>query len=293
MSLETIGLTVGATLCWALTWVLMKLGVDRMNWVGFGFLRPWIGLLFIVPFALLTNSLTFASPVLILIALGGSLLNTFVGTALFYYALAHGSLHESTILSNTNPFWGVVSSVLVLGEPARWFTFGAGGLVIGGAYFLVRRGRGEANADGRRILARLAALGAGVLWGFTAAVPSKYCLAHGMSPIEYHFLFTCGATVWWTVAALPGLRAGRIRFTARTFWLVFASSFFGLFLSWILWLTALQRVEASALSPLWGLALLFTVLFGVVILGERLTKRVLVGGALVLAGVTLVSLLAG
>ena len=104
MDLVTIALAVGATLSWSLTWVLMKLGVDRMNWVGFGFLRPWMGLLCVVPFALLTRSLSFDSPRLILIAAGGSLLNTFAGTGLFYYALAHGSLHESTILSNTSPF---------------------------------------------------------------------------------------------------------------------------------------------------------------------------------------------
>ncbi len=269
----------------------MKLGLDRMTWIGFGFLRPWMGLLFIVPFAFATRGFTFGAPILIPIAIGGSLLNAFFGNVLFFYALTHGSLHESTILSNTNPFWGVVSSVLVLGEPAKIITFGAGGLVIGGAYFLVRR-TSEDAAERRSMLPRLAALGAGMLWGFTTAVPTKYCLDHGMSPIGYQFLFTCGAAVWWTLAALPALRARRIRFTRRGLLIVLASSFFGLFASWVLWLTALQRVEASTLSPMWGLSLLFTVLLSVVFLRERLTRRILVGGALVLAGVTLVSLLA-
>jgi len=270
----------------------MKLGVDRLTWIGFGFLRPWIGLLFIVPFAFATRGFVFGAPILTLIAIGGSLLNAFLGNVLFFYALSHGSLHESTILSNTNPFWGVVSSVLVLGEPARLVTFGAGGLVIGGAYFLVRRTRQDATAGRRSVLPRLAALGAGMLWGFTSAVPTKYCLDHGMSPIGYQFLFTCGAAVWWTLAAIPALRGKRIKFTRRALLIVAASSFFGLFASWVLWLTALQRVDASTLSPMWGLSLLFTVLLSVLLLRERLTKRILIGGALVLAGVTLVSLLA-
>ena len=185
-----------------------------------------------------------------------------------------------------------MSSVLVLGEAAQPTTFGAGALVIGGAYFLVRcRGDGERRPRSR-LLARLAALGAGMLWGFTAAVPTKYCIEHGMSPIEYQFLFLCASVFWWTLAAMPQLRKRRIRFSPKDLGITFATAFFGLFTAWVFWLSALQRTEASVLSPLFGLALLFTVLLGAVFLRERLTKKVLIGGGLVLAGVTLVSILA-
>ena len=51
----------------------------------------------------------------------------------------------------------------------------------------------------------------------------------------------------------------------------------------------MERASASALSPLVGLILLFATVIGRIFLRERLTGRTLVGGVLVLAGVTLVS----
>lgn len=290
MDLVAITLAVGATLCWGLTWLLMKSGVDRMSWIGFGFLRPWMGLPFIVLFAWLTDGFVFGASRLVLVGLAGGLLNALFGTAFFYYALSHGSMHESNILANTGPFWGVVSAILFLGEPARLVTFGAGALVIGGTYFLVRRRKGEHRS--RNLRALLSALAAGVLWGFSGAVPAKYCMDLGMSPIAYQLLFTGSAAVAWTLVALPGLRRNRLRFTRQTLGIALLSSFFGLFAGWVLWLMALQRATASSLSPLSSLTLFFAVLLGAVFLREPITRRIVVGGTLVVAGVTLVSILA-
>jgi drug/metabolite transporter (DMT)-like permease len=283
-------LAVGATLNWAVTWLLMKVGVDRMSWVGFGFLRPWMGLPFILLFAWATGGFTFGSPLLVLVGLGSGLLNAVFGTSLFYYAHSHGTLHETNILANTSPFWGVVSAILFLGEPARLVTFGAGVLVIAGTIFLVRNRSGE--RERRNLRASLAALGAGVLWGFSIAVPTKFCMDGGMSPIAYQLLFTCSAAGGWSVVAAPSLWRRRLRFDRRSLWIAFVSAFTGLFAGWVLWLVALQRIDASALSPLNSLTLLFAVILGVVVLRERITRRIVIGGALIAAGVTLVSLFA-
>jgi len=282
-------LAIGATLSWAITWALMKAGVDRMSWIGFGFLRPWMGLPFILLYAWATGGFTFVSPTLILVALGGGFLNAFLGTALFYYALHHGSMHETNILANTNPFWGVVSAIVVLSEPATLITFGAGALVLAGTVFLVRRRRGGNHA--RSLPALLAALGAGIVWGFSTAVPTKFCMSQGMNQITYQFLFTASGAVCWTLAALPGLARRRLTFTRKGAWIAFVSAFFGLFVGWVLWLMAVQQVSASGLSPLVGLTLLFATVLGVVFLRQPLTRRMTVGGLLILAGVTLVSIL--
>lgn len=261
-----------------------------MSWVGFGFLRPWMGLPFIVLYAWLSNGFVFGSPLLVLVGLGGGLLNAFLGTALYYYALSHGSMHETNILANTSPFWGVVGAILLLGEPARLVIFGAGALVLGGTYFLVRR-RNEERQD-RSLRALLAALAAGVLWGVSTAVPTKFCMDRGMSPIAYQLLFTCSAAFGWTLAVLPALCRRRMTFSRRGVWIAFLSAFFGLFAGWVLWLAALQRASASALSPLAGLTLFFAVLLGGLFLREPITRRIAVGATLVVAGVTLVSVLA-
>ena len=52
----------------------------------------------------------------------------------------------------------------------------------------------------------------------------------------------------------------------------------------------LQRYEVSKISPYTLLSPLFTVIFGVVLLGEDLTWRIVIGGAITLAGVLIISL---
>jgi len=284
-------LGIAATFVWGLTWMLMKAGVDRMNRIAFGFVRPLMALPFILLFAWATDGLDFVSPVATLVALAGGALNAFVGTALFYYALHHGSMHETNILANTNPFWGVVSAILFLGEPATLPIFGAGLLVIAGTVFLVRTREGHRHA--RTLSALAAALGAGIVWAFSSTVPTKFCVTQGMSPITYLFLFTVSGAFCWTLAALPRLVRRTLTFTCKGLWIAFTSSLLGIIVGWILWLMALERVNASTLSPLVGLTLLFATVLGVIFLKQRLTGKMAIGGALILAGVTLVSVFAG
>lgn len=281
-------LALGSAVAWAVTSVLMKLGVTSMTRIGFAAVRPWLGLIFVLPYALLVATLDFGSPLLVVVALGGSFLNAVLGTALFYYAITHAPLHRASILSNTGPFWGVLSSVLVLGEPARLVAFVAALLIVGGTYFLIERKKdGE---DTPNVLPLLAALGAGVLWGFTAAVPAKYCLDQGMNPMAYHVLFTSGAAVIWGVVILPRLVQRTVKLTRRGILIALVSAFFGYFVGWILWLNALDLAPASLLSPISGTSVLFTVALSVVLLKERPSKRAIFGGILVFGGVVAVSL---
>jgi len=63
----------------------------------------------------------------------------------------------------------------------------------------------------------------------------------------------------------------------------------GAFLGWILWLSSLNIAPASLISPIRGSTLVFALIYSVLFLRERLTKRALLGVLLVLAGVVLVS----
>lgn len=166
--------------------------------------------------------------------------------------------------------------------------FAAALLIVGGTYFLIeRRKAGEST---RHILPLLAALGAGVLFGFASAVPAKYCLDNGMNPMGYHLLFTSGSAILWGVAILPKLVQRSVKFTKRGMIIALVSGFFGYFMGWIFWLNALDRAPASLVSPIGGTSVLFTVLLSIVFLKERPTRRTILGGVLVFVGVLVVSL---
>lgn len=290
MDLIALLLAVGATLAWGVTWLLMRMGVSRMHWVDFGFLRPWVSLPLIALYVALTGGFDFGSAELVLVALAGGVLNAFVGTSLFYYAHTHGAMHETNILANTGPFWGVISAIVILGEPARWFTFAAGGLVIAGTIFLVQSRLSRETKHS--LWALLAATGAGIVWGFSGAVPTKFCMTGGMDPMTYQFLFIVSAVVCWTLVVAPRIARRKFRLEWRNLWVVVLSSVLGIVVGWVLWLIAMQRTDASLLSPLSGLTLLFAVVLGVVLLRERITSKIVIGGSLVIAGVTLVSVFA-
>ena len=287
MTAGTIALALGAAICWSSTWILMKAGVSEMNRTAFGVLRPWFGLLFILPLAGLLGGFRFGSPTLVLVGLASGFLNAYAGVGLFYYALSKGSLHRTNILSGTAPFWGALSAILVLGEPARWEALVAALLIVVGTSFLARRQPGELHQDSLR--STLAALAAGILYGFTAAVPSKYCLTNGMGAMAYQFVFILSAGIAWSLVALPKVLRRQLKFTRKGVWLALVSSFTGLFLGWVLWLMAIRQTDASVLAPFNGLTMLFAVLLGAMVFREKLTARIVVGGALTLAGVTLIS----
>jgi drug/metabolite transporter (DMT)-like permease len=288
VDLGTFGLAVGATLCWSSTWVMMKAGVDRMDRTAFGLLRMVFGLLFILPFALLTGGIAFPSTQLAWVAMSGGFLNAVVGNAFFYYALSHGSMHESNILVGISPFWGVVGAILVLGEPVRWVTFAAAILVVFGTILLVWRSKDDRFVK-HKVGPILAALGTGICYGFSTTVPAKICMSQGMDPISYQFLFTVTGLIGWTIASIPRGIRGKLTFSRQGVFIAAISGVSGLFLGWVLWLEALKRVDASALSPVYGLTMLFAVLIGALFMREPITRRIAFGGVFVLAGITLVT----
>jgi len=284
-----IGLGLGTAFSWGITQGVMKLGLLSVDGITFAFLRPVVALLFIVPFVAFADEFVFVSLSVSAVAVAGGVLNAFVGTALYYYAVKRSPVHQAASLANTSPFWSVVLAILFLRESATAATLGAGVLVVAGSYLLILRNTDEKGAS-RHVLPLLAALGTGLLWGFTAAVPAKYCLSHGMNGATYEMILTASAGVCWAVLAVPRILRHGLHVGRAGWFYVIVSAVFGFFIGWILWLEALARVDASVLGPINGATALFAFVFGMVFLKERPTPRAYAGSLLIFAGVVVVSL---
>lgn len=81
---------------------------------------------------------------------------------------------------------------------------------------------------------------------------------------------------------------GGLPTTPRQLWLVIAIGVIGTGIPLVFLYEGLGRIEATHASILGTAEPVMTVLFGVIILGETLAMRTMVGGVLILAGVTLV-----
>jgi len=285
-----VGLGLGAAISWGITQAVMKLGILRVDGVIFAFLRPAIALVFIVPFVFLASEFTFVSTWVTAVAVAGGVLNAFVGTALYYYAVKRSPVHQAASLANTSPFWSVVLAVLFLRESPTAATFAAAVLVVAGSYLLMRRNEQDRHPSAN-ILPLMAALGAGLLWGFSAAVPAKYCLSHGMNGPTYELILIASAGFCWAVLAVPRILRHGMRVSWSGWLCAIVTAVLGFVVGWILWLEALARVDASVLGPINGATALIAFAFGVVFLKEKPNPRAYVGALLIFGGVVLVSLL--
>lgn len=289
MNTEALLLVLSAALCWGAAQTIAKLGLARMDLVSYASIRAGFALLLIVLYGLLVHGFRFTDWGLVGMAAFAGLIDSFFGTLLYMVAIKRTEAHAAAALSNTAPFWGVTTAVLFLGEPARWVTFAAALLVIIGAYLLITPAR--ADPYPRSLRSGLGALGAAVLWGVGETGPAKYCLAHGMSPVEFQLVLVgTAAASWWALNL--GTRAHRRRYLSRAgVGYALFTAVTGFFLGWILWLSGLQLAEASVLTPIKGGAMtLFAFVISIVMLRERPSSRAVLGAALATAGVVLVSL---
>lgn len=160
------------------------------------------------------------------------------------------------------------------------------GIAFGGVVVAFSGGAGAAQGSNALLGDFLGVLG-GAAWGATTVVVR--CSRLAASPVtrtlQYQLL---GALVWLSLAALWSGQTS-IHFTP----LVLGSLVFQIllvsFASFLIWFSLLRRYLASRLGVLSFMTPLFGVGFGVWLLDEPLEPNFILGAALVLAGIVLVS----
>jgi len=280
-------LAISAAAAWAIGMTAAKPGVRHMDLVTYTLARWLLVSVLALVYALVTQRLAFPGWWPLFLAAGAGILDSTFGGIFYLLAMERTSAYQTTTLSSTAPFWGVVGAILVLGEPLQWRIVIAAVFVIGGAIFLTERRR---SAKPTAWLGAGFALITGVLWGFAETVPAKLALQGGMSPETLLLVFSLSGALGMLVL-LPILRP-RIprRIERRGVFFVALSAVGGAFLGWLFWLHALSMAPASVISPIRGSTLLFAFIYSVLFLKERPTSRAFIGIALVAAGVLLVSL---
>jgi len=279
-----LALSSGAT--WAIGMTVAKPVLRHIDVLSY-MLGRW---LLVAPlallFAMISGTLAFPSGLAIGMAALAGFVDSTLGGFFYLMAMQRAPAYQTATLASTAPVWGVATAILILGEPLRWEILAAAVLVVTGAYFLV----------GRRLRIRgylagsLLGLLTGFLWGFAETVPSKLALEHGLSPATLLFVFSCSGLV--TIALMTPLLRARFPFhvSHRGVGLTVLAGVGGAFLGWMFWLSSLALASASLISPIRGSTLVFALIYSVLFLRERLTRRALLGVLFVLAGVLLVSI---
>lgn len=87
----------------------------------------------------------------------------------------------------------------------------------------------------------------------------------------------------WGVVFVTGAESG-IRGLSRTNWIFLILSGAATGLSWLFYFKALSTGPVSRVAPLDKLSVAFTIVLGILVLGEPAAPKTLLGGVLILAG---------
>jgi len=204
----------------------------------------------------------------------------FVNQLCFVYSLEFAHASTVSLLFGTCPmFVGLISIAFRQAEVHRSFWIGAG-LTFGGVA-LIAAGAGGGLISGWKgdVLAIMLAS----TWaGYTVAIAP---LMRSYSP--YRISAVVLAIGWLPLALVSIPQIARQDFTfPGTVWLAFAYAVLGpLFLTNILWFTAVDRVGAARASIFNNMQPFFGVLFALLILSESIHGLEIAGGVLIFIGI--------
>jgi drug/metabolite transporter (DMT)-like permease len=208
--------------------------------------------------------------------------------ACIYLGLRDTAASRLTVFLYTSPF--VVALLLPRLvpteklQPVQWV-----GLVIAFAAVAVAFSEGfNGQSTSRQLRGDALALAAGVLWGLTTLVIRSSALATASA--EKTLFYQVGVTA--AVAPLLSLALGEawsLTYSAQAWGSIGLQTAIGAFASYLAWMWMLRHYPATRLSSFTFLTPVFGLLFGVLLLHEPLTHRLVQALAGVAVGIVLVN----
>ena len=276
--LRDLALLIGITFIWGINLITSKVGVNEIPPILFTFLRFAIVAAILAPFLRLHPG---QMRTLALAAILSGALN---------FALSFAGLRRATNVSSVAimtqlgvPF-ATLLSVVMLGEVVHW-----------------RRCTGIALSFlGVVIIGFDPQIGA--RWESVAmVVASAFFGALGLIIVKRLQGFTPAEVLGWTyLISLPVLLVASLTLEhpdltalAQVSWPAWGSLLFAAVVASLIAHTGyfhlVQRYPVTSVAPLTTLSPIFSMVFGVLLLGDHLTSRILIGGACTLAGVLIIT----
>ncbi len=216
-----------------------------------------------------------------------------VGHTLYQICFVHG-LARTTASSTALIFGSTPVIVAILSRLAGHERIGLSGALGAAAAFygvsLIVGGTASPGSGagrwGGEVMGDLLILGAALCWS-TYTVLSRDLLTR-YSPLRITTLTLAFGTVLLVPASVPDLARQDWQTVSAMTWLGLAYSFvFALVISYVLWYRSVRKVGNLRTAIYSNLVPVFGTLFGVVLLGDRITTGLWLGAALILSGIVL------
>jgi drug/metabolite transporter (DMT)-like permease len=276
------GMLLGTVLLWALNITVTKYVLTH-GWspLSYGTIRYFVAILLFWAFTYhRERSFRIERRDLGLVLLAAAMI--FLNQVCFVYGLK--LTHASTVallLGTTPVFVGLISLVFRLEHLSRAFWIAAGLTFVGVALIAAAAGKGfSAGLEGD-----LLAIGLAFTWAcYTVSIRP---LMRRYSPFRISSVVLGIGWVPLALISIPQVASQQFSFGWKT-WLGFGYAVIGpLFLTNILWFTAIHRVGPSRAALFGNLQPFFAVFFALILLSETLHPLEIGGGVLIFAGILL------
>jgi len=204
-----------------------------------------------------------------------------------YTGLQYTSASRLTVFLYTSPF--VVALLvprLVPSERLRGVQWA--GLAIAFAAVVLAFSESFGHAGGTQLRGDALALAGGVLWGLTTLVirSTKLATASAEKTLFYQIAVTAVVT---PLLSLAKGEAWGLSYSAYAWFSIALQTGIGAFASYLAWMWLLRHYPATRISSFTFLTPLFALVFGVLLLGEPLTWRLVLALTGVALGIVLVN----
>lgn len=199
----------------------------------------------------------------------------------YFKALQIGDVNKVVPVDKSSTVLTMLLSMIFLGEGITALKVVAMVLIGGGTYLMIER-KASTNEDQQGNKWLFYAVLSAVFSSLTAIL-GKVGIAGVESNLGTAIRTIVVLIMAWLIVLLQG-KQGEIKEIDKRSWVFIGLSGLATGLSWLCYYRALQDGPASVVVPIDKLSILVTVAFGYFVLGEKLSKRALIGLISIVAG---------
>lgn len=289
MSPERLAWAAWITICvvWGTTYLAIRVALETVPVLLVAGLRWMTAGVLLAIFAIATGRRLPGPRLWASLALLGFLMNV-IGNGLVVWAEQFVASGLTAVLIASVPFWSVgVEACLPAGERVRWPTLAGLGVGFAGIVVLVWPELSSGGAAGRQFVGgvvgiQLACLGWAVGTSYSKRHPSS---ADPLAASTVQMLFS---GVMLVGLATAGNEWSVLHFTTRSLSAMIYLTVAGSVVAYTAYVYAIQHLPISTVALYAYVNPLIAVVLGTVLLDEPFSGRILVAGALVLAGTAIV-----
>jgi|Deesub1362A_J573_1020465.scaffolds.fasta_scaffold00094_77 DME family drug/metabolite transporter len=268
-----------AALSWAIASVLYKKGLYKIEPFPANIVRLVIGTFFVTFSYILVKGLDFqASLEPLLYVVAGGLVGLGLGDLLFLKSLKYAGVSRAVPISSTYPLFTILFSTVLLKEKAYVSTVLGTCLIVAGIWLLHEKTDSENQQSGI-----LFAIGTAITWAF-----SIYLTSFGLRSVEPFLATTIRLPlVLLFLSIIFYSTGGRITPEKISFAYLGIASVLALGVGSFLFLYSITLIQTARATSLSSVIPLFSTVFAIIFLKERVTLRMTIGILSIVIGIWL------